>query len=383
MSWFNVTRLNGIDAHKPSATVHYDWLTAVLPVPTKRDRMGVRVKDWALYQFEKIGVKFDFWNQMKHGLYTYANAQVTARDSIIFAWTEDFQEGSIHDCMLQLSGAGVETLESVLANQNLTLAEFIRRFCNELGGHFSRVDACANFFNYPKEYSARYVGEQALAGNLITRSSSIRVVRRASSKGGKDTDDAYLGTTEGYTLYVGKSPKQLRIYNKLAERSDKINVRYKLDSWSRWEFQLNGDHAQQFIDEYLLRECDLPSTWIGFLAGSYRFIERVGEQKKRSRSPTATWFEKIINNSIEFRTRIERQMPTFERSEKWLSTQVSGTLATVFLTRYKKYLLNGVSEEDARKLAINKVMKDVDYRINNDDVNLTTVEAWLKERGVE
>ena len=378
-----MTRLNGIDAHEPSATVHYDWLTAVLPVPSRGERMGLRVKTWAMNQFKKLGVNFEVWNPMKHGLYTYANAQVTARDSIIFAWTEDDQEGSIADCMLQMSGAGVESLESVLANQGLTLAGFIKRFCDDLDGHFSRVDACANFFNYPKEYSARFVGEQALAGNLITRSSSIRVVRRASSRGGKDTDDAYLGTAEGYTLYVGKSPKQLRVYNKLAERSDKINVRYKLDSWSRWEFQLNGDHAQQFIDEYLNRDCDLPSTWTGFLAGSYRFIERVGEQKKRSRYPTATWFEKIIDNSVDFRTRIERQMPTFERSEKWLSTQVSNTLATVFLTRYKKYLLNGVSEADARKLAINKVMKDIDYRINNDDVNLSTVEAWLKERGIE
>lgn len=377
-----MTRLYGIDEHKPSTIVHFDWLTAVLPVPSEYDRMGLSVKAWAMSRFKSLGFDYETWIPMKHGLYTYANAMVTARDSIIFAWTEDNQEGSIDDCMMQLSGAGVESLESVLANQNLTVAEFIKRFCNEFHGHFSRVDACANFFNFPVQYSARYAGEQALAGNLITRSSSIRTVRRASSSGGKSSKDAYLGTAEGYTLYVGKSPKQLRIYNKLAERSDKINVLYKVDSWSRWEFQLNGEHAQGFIDEYLKRGCDLPKTWIGFLAGSYRFIERVGKQEKRSRYPTASWFEKITSGSIPFRTRVERQMPTFERSEKWLTKQVSSTLATVYLTRFKKYILNGLSEEDARNLAIDKVMKDIDYRIANDDVNLSTVESWLKERGL-
>lgn len=383
-----MTRLYSIDAHKPTSVVHFDWLTAVIDVPSAMGRNGLTIEEWVTSKFEQLGVKYDEWSE-GHGLYTYEFSKSTANASIIMAWPDvpDEIDNStvrdiVGDAMLQLSGAGVESLESVLDNNGLKIADFVKGVDACSGGHFSRVDACCNFFNYPKELSARYVGEEALAGHLVTRSSSIRLVRRASSTGGRDDDEAYQGVAEGYTTYVGKSPKQLRIYNKLAERSDKVNLRFNVDSWSRWEFQLNGEHAEQFIKAYLKDGCDLPTTWTAFLAGSYRWIEEVGHQEKRSRYPNATWFQKLIDGSYHLKTRAEHQRPTFERSEHWLKHQVSGTLATVYLTRYKKYLLNGVPPEDARKMAIKYLMRDIDDKVLNDDVNLTTVDAWLKERGL-
>lgn len=383
-----MTRLYTIDPHKPTATVHFDWLTAVIDVPSALNRNGLTIEDWVQEAFRKIGVDYDAWSR-GNGLYTYPYSKSTADDSIILAWpyvSDDIDcSGSIDyvgDAMLQISGTGLESLESVLDNNGLKIADFIKGVESYSGGHFSRVDACCNFFNYPKELSARYVGEEALAGHLVTRSSSIRLVRRASSTGGRDDDEAYQGVAEGYTTYVGRSPKQLRIYNKLAERSDKVNLRFNVDSWSRWEFQLNGEHAEQFIKAYLKDGCDLPKTWTAFLAGSYRWIEEIGHQEKRSRYPNATWYQKIIDGSYHLKTRSEHQLPTFERSEHWVQKQVAKVLATLYLTRYKKYSLNGVPPKDARKMAIKHLMRIIDDRVLNDDVNLTTVEAWLKERGL-
>lgn len=381
-----MTRLYNIDPHRPTATVHFDWLTAVIDVPGAINRNGLTIEQWVTQKFVDLGVRYDVWIG-GNGLYTYEHSKVTARDSIIMAWPEvpdeiDSRKSWVGDAMLQMSGAGVESLESVLDNNGLKIADFVKGIIACEGGHFSRVDACCNFFNYPKEFSARYVGEEALAGHLVTRSSSVRLVRRFSSDGGRNDDEAYQGLAEGFTTYIGKSPKQLRIYNKLAERSDKINLRFNVDSWSRWEFQLNGPHAQQFIDAYIDDGCNLPTTWKAFLAGSYRWIEETGHQEKRSRYPNATWFQKLIDGSYKLKTRAEHQLPTFERSEHWLKHQVSSTLATVYLTRYKKYILNGVDPKDARKMAIKQLMRDVDDKVLNDDVNLTTVDAWLKERGV-
>ena len=372
-----MTRLYTIDPEKPASVVHFDWLTLVFPLPDEIGRRGKTASEWVYAILEKLYISDLIFQPLEHGLYTYENAETAGNNSIIIAWSDKDKEST---WMLQMSGAGVETLESILANHNEVIKDFIKK-ANQLDASYSRVDPCCNFFNYPKELSARYVGEEAKKGNLITKTRSVRIIRRFSSTGARNDLEAYQGVSEAYTTYIGKNPKQLRIYNKLAERSDKVNLRYQVKSWVRWEFQLNGTHAQTFMNSYVGRNYDLVQTWIDYLASGYRFIERVGHQAKRSRYPNATWYDDIIKNAKKkIIVRNERQKPTFERSAKWIDKQVLPTLSTMYYARLQKYVENGVTYADAEKLAFQKIKKDIESVAVNQDIDWKRVSAWVQEQ---
>lgn len=379
-------RMYEVDPVKPSAVTHFDWLTLVFPVYLDGTLlMWQPFKDWLNQWLTELKINSLIFTPLDHGIYSYPNAMVSGDNSIIVGWPSEDQllagdgDGK-NTWMLQISGAGVETIESMGVNYDFTIANFIDTAVNKLQATFSRVDPCCNFFNYPKEYSARYVGEEAKKGNLVTRASTVRLVRRFSSKGAKDDADAYQGVSEGYTCYVGKNPKQLRVYNKLAERSDKVNLRYQVKSWSRWEFQLNGVNAQAFMDAYIHNDYDLVQTWTDWLATNYRWIERVGHQEKRSRYPNAKWFDNLVKSAKEkIKVRSGRQSPTFERQAKWIDNQVMPTLATIYYARFQKYQENGLTSDDAKKLAIKKLVDDLEAQAMDQKVNWSQVSTFVEE----
>jgi len=383
-------RLKGISATKPSALVHFDWMTLVFPVgQTGTERCGYTVYEFIHKILDDLELGDLIYKRMDNGLYYYDNAEVTGNNSIIVAWYNADGLGKLSDShcdfMVQCSGAGIETIESILQDNGLTMADFVKIACLHKAT-FSRVDPCCNFFNYPKQYSARYVGEQAEKGNLVTRASYVRTIRKFSAKGGKNDLNAYQGANEGFTTYIGKNPKQLRIYNKLAERSDKVNLRYTLKSWSRWEFQLNSVYAQAFMDAYIESNYDLVQAWVDWLFSNYRWITRknVPHQEKRSRYPNASWFQDIIDTAkTKIKVRTEKQMPTFEKETKWIKKQVMPTLSSIYFARVKKYVENGVSEKDAKKLALDKIEKDIENTAIDQKIDWTKVSTYLKENDTQ
>lgn len=385
-----MTRLYSISATEPSSIIHFDWMTLVFPIgQTDADRNGHTVYEQIHKILDDLYLGDLFYVSMQNGLYHYDHAEVTGNSSIIIAWYETDGLGKLPDAhcnfMLQCSGAGIETLETILEKNGLVMADFVKISCL-YGATFSRVDPCCNFFNYPKEYSARYTGEQAKKGNLVTRASSIRVIHSFSAEGGKDDLDAYQGASEGYTTYIGKNPKQLRIYNKLAERSEKVNLLYQVKSWSRWEFQLNGKQAQAFMNAYIKSNYDLVQTWIDWLYSNYRWINRRGvpHQVKRSRYPNASWFDDLIKNAKnKIRVRTEQQKPTFEKQEKWIDRQVMRTLATMYYARVKKYIENGVTEVDAENLALLKLKNDIKKQAIDQNIDWKQVSTYVKEADIK
>lgn len=385
-----MTRLYKISPTKPASIVHFDWLTVVFPVgQTDADRMGQDLKSYIWSVLADYGLDSLVYEPLRHGLYLYDNAEATGNNSIIVAWYNADDKGNLSNdhCTfcLQMSGAGVETLESVLANVNLTVADFIKSV-NDEGATFSRVDACNNFFNYGKEYSAKYIGEQCAKGNLLSRASYVKTISSYDSVGEPKGLESYTGASEGFTTYIGKNPKQIRIYNKLSERAEKVNLRYQVKSWARWEYQLNGIQAQGFIKNYLDRDCDLVQTWTDWLATNYRFITKHGRgihrQAKRSRYPDASWYKKIVKTArTKTVVRTEKQKPTFERETKWINKQVYPTLSSIYQARVEKYCKNGVTYEDARKLALEKVQNDIDAVTLNQRIDWKRVSTWLAEEG--
>lgn len=377
-----MTRFYSVDPIKPSANTHFDWLTVVLPMPADSQRGGYSVREYISLILKKLYLGSYKWKQLNNGIYTYDFAETTANNSIIMGYSED-DLASNHDFMLQISGSGVESIESVFKDSNYSISRFVRDVLN-YDGSFSRIDACVNYFNYPIEYSPRFVNDEARKGNLISTARRCKWVDNYSSKGAiKNKKEAYMGSHEGATLYIGHNPKQLRIYNKLAERSQKVNILYDCKSWFRWEFQLNGIQAQGFIDSYVDNGCDLVQTWIDYLASNFRFIEQVGTQKKRSRYPNATWFDEMIKNAkTKIKIRREKQLPTYQKANAWIDRQVMATLTGMYYARYQKYLQNGLTDTDAKKLAFKKIENDIFERVVNREFDESKVSSWLSERGL-
>lgn len=383
-----MTRLRTVDPHEPSAQVHLDWLTAVFPMHGWLEGSWSGVLDYIHSRLAMLGLGDLQWTAMVNGLYRYPHAMFTAGGTIICAYGKQGGHGQNDDLLqnddffvIQFSGQGLETYESVLDNKQLKLFEILK-LMREMGATFSRCDACCDFFNWGKEYSARNCYEEAKQGNLVTKARRCRYIHEFSTRGADMTDEAFTGVSEGGTFYIGKSPNQLRIYNKLAERSEKVNLRYKVDSWSRWEFQLNGKHADFFMTVYLKSET-LTNTWVDYLNSNVRFVEQVGYQAKRSRYPNATWFDKIVKYaSSDIKLRTEHQKPSLEQSYKWIETQVAPTLSKIFEVRKRKYLINGVTVEDARKLAVKRLMVDIQSWTPVDGFSLadeSQMSAWLAE----
>lgn len=386
-----MTRLKTVDPVKPSSACHFDWLTVVFPIPDLEERHFWTVDSWIDGLLADLYLGDMTWEDLKHGLYTYEKAKASGGQSIIIAWNEphfrDFKTGEMiyapgkNTLMIQISGEGVETLESIFENRGQVIADFVK-VCFEYDGHFTRVDACTNFFNWSHFYSARYVGEQIEKGCLISRSTTVRTIKTFHSSGAlPECEEAYQGSQEPFTTYIGVNPKQLRIYNKLAERSNKINRLYNIHSWSRWEFQLNGNQAQTFMTEYRDSGYELVQTWTNLLASSYRFIDMSGKkQAKKSRYPTAKWWQKLVSDATKkIKVRTEKQKPSFEKQKKWVDRQVLPTLASMYQARFKKYVQNGVSEEDAKRLATEKVEREIQETIDSDRFDKSKVEAYLEE----
>ncbi|MBT8810423.1 replication initiation factor domain-containing protein [Lactobacillus delbrueckii subsp. bulgaricus] len=386
-----MTRLTTVDPIKPSSTCHFDWLTVVFPIPeTSEERSFWTIDGWIDGLLDDLYLGDLTWESLKHGIYTYDQAKASGQ-SIIVSWNEphkrDPYTGELgyapgkSTVMIQMSGEGVETLESILNNRGQVIADFVRS-CFKLNGHFTRVDACTNFFNWAHFYSARYVGEQIEKGCLITRSTSVKIIKSFHSSGAlPECEEAYQGSREGFTTYIGVTPKQLRIYNKLAERSSKINRFYNVRSWSRWEFQLNGDQAQTFMTEYRDSGYDLVQTWTNWLASSYRFIDMSGKkQAKKSRYPTARWWKKLVSDANKkIKVRAEKQKPSFERQKKWIDRQVLPTAAAMYQARYKKYVQNGLTEIDAKRQALEKIERDLREAIDDGRIDKSKVETYLEE----
>lgn len=357
----------GIDTVKPSFDYHFDWMTFVVVVDDY-DQLSNFTNACGIDLFDK-------WIDLKNGIYSYPVAKATASGTIITGLLE--KPGYI-ELMVQMSGQGLATFVDALANDSRSLDQVIDVVYN-WDGHFSRIDAALDLYNYPKEYSPMFVGYEARKGHVVSRATRGRIVDEFPlSIGG--SDENYASEYEGFTFYIGRNPKQLRVYNKLAERYNKVAQMYQLKAWFRWEYQMNGDVAQLFMDSYVQRNHDLEQTWVDYLASNYRWIEEVGHQEKRSRYPNAVWYDKMISKSqLGIKLNKRHEKPTLKRSEKWLSTQVKPRLATMYESRRRKYVQNGISDYDAKHLAIVRLQIDLDELVAEGKIDETMIESWLLE----
>lgn len=348
-------------------TIRVDWVTFTIPCLTRQ----TDYLTWVANNLTYLGFGGYYQEQLKHGLYRYTTAIALGDGSIIVGYTASKNS----ELMVQMSGQGVA---SYRRQPNAPGLFDLIQMVLDLGGRVTRIDVAVDLYDAPLEFSPFHAHLEAEAGHLVTKTRNVKFVKSYPSTGVMQE----LGKGDvGTTLYVGKSPKQLRIYDKLAERIAKVGKVYSYDSWYRWEIQLNDPYAQQFVEELVDHDYDLSATWQGWMLGSYRWIEPVGHQRKRSRYPTASWYDQLTDQANPIKpVRPDQPVDSYTKAQQWIQKQVLPTLADMVATRQAKYIENGLTSEDAYKLACEKVLQDeVKDSLMYEDYHPGRVDSWTKE----
>lgn len=378
-----MTLLNNVPMDKPTTLIHFDWLTVVFTATDKQVQYYRTGFDYMeamkrLLMLDKIE-----FATMKHGIYTYEIGLMGAdQGSIIIGYNNRLYRGS--SVMFQLSGRGVDTFMQILDKNDIKFTDVFDKI-RKANGTFSRVDSAMDFFNYPKTFSPMYLAEQGANCRMVSHLKKLRYVVSFNADHGLNNHD-YDSPDVGTTFYIGKGNKEIRIYNKLAERRAKYGYNYNVKSWYRWEFQLRDTHAESFMIDYERFAYDQEQAWRHWVINNFRFIDDTGKhQEKRSRYPDQSWYFKYFyrKDNKHFKPALSRtnQYPTMERAIKFTTEQAMPSYATIFQGRIEVYMNNGLSYEDAVRASERQMGSDLLRSISQGRYHKEAVASFVSERG--
>lgn len=362
-----------IDRHESSQFVKYDWITAVIPLVD--DDVILGLERTVMDKLSYLGIRDIELEPLANGLprYHYENGWTMCDGSIVIG-ANYIHKSKDNEMMIQASGRGVEAIYNIIIKEGFDIDDYIDAVFAQKG-KFSRLDVAVDLFNYDYHFSPYHCDIEAQKGNLVTRSRTVRIMHSYPSTGTMFETDHASTENEGFTFYVGKSPKQLRVYNKKAERFAKLDKLFDVESWYRWEFQLNGAQAEAFIAD--VRNSNLSDAWQAWIGG-YRFIEPL--ESNRSRCPNQTWFDQLASGN-DYTHASMHHVISFSRSKKWIDTQVSGTAKALLFLRETQYIDGGLSPEDAHKMAVKQWMHDMLDGTEDDEVSRARLNNYIKEAG--
>ena len=197
--------------------------------------------------------------------------------------------------------------------------EQLYRLINELlsiGWSPSRVDLKLDDFK--KRIRPEVILDACRAGNV----KGFRKYRYiGESYIGQSLDDT------ASTLYLGTrgsrgAGKYIRVYRKDLESDGHVDS-------CRLELELSGDRSKDVVTALGAVDLDeWPSVIVGFISSAVDFLDR-SVSTRADRCPRLEWWHEIVDDalSIPFSPRVIR--PSFERSLKWLKSQVLPSLAMV------------------------------------------------------
>ena len=202
---------------------------------------------------------------------------------------------------------------------------------------------------------------------------------------------------KGYTvnLYAPSSNVQLRIYDKAAERRDKVGYLAETPQWIRYEMQFNRDNAELFVKQYYLlllknEEKSISKLLSANLNSLFRIVVP-GCDSNKSRWKTDPRWEKFIGDveTVEFDRKIVRRSP-IDSLKEYIELNYSKAFAKILLCKgydffklwIKDVAINGLKNLDDQTVnEINSVRYKSGYKklSRNDIVEIKVLEELKKE----
>lgn len=180
---------------------------------------------------------------------------------------------------------------------------------------------------------------------------------------GNSTSYSVQGTDKsGMTLYLGAktSSKQIRIYDKKAERQAKLQQEGEiLEAWTRTEIQFLREASNAIINEYLQSEIELIDLVKGYLKQNVHFYTSDNWKSEESPREFRPWV-RYLGKSAPISIHIERRETSLNQKIDWLDS--GGGLA--ILKAYQLLDDNDLLPEDLSdrmSQGLNDTIKDKGY----------------------
>lgn len=395
-----MSRRYSIPAHDLANELHFDYLTLTFSIDKVAEFFGYSLDNivetenvpngvWGDLQ-DYLGLEQLVFAERKHGIYTYECSEKTANDSIIVGYNREYYReqdsyfGDKNTIMIQVSGEGIKTLNAVFDSQNSNLFDFIETAI-KIGGKCTRCDLAMDWFNYKWQRSPLHVYRKIRKHEIKSTFRYWKWMASGSVIDAYDRDDPrrYNSSKEGTTLYFGHNPKQLRIYNKKAEREYVANQDFDVDSWYRWEFQLNDPYAEQAIELFLKYRQDdkadaLQRVYFGILRDNLTILSR-GNDSNKSRWKPTKWYSEMLKNYDKVHLRYEHEKPTLEKKRKFLDKKMANSIATVLMGDIQDLMKkdSSLSQEDAYKQATTAFLNSV---FDDGKIDQSAISAYLIEQ---
>ena len=138
------------------------------------------------------------------------------------------------------------------------------------------------------------------------------------------------GSTNGQTIYFGKTDVMVRFYDKYKERINKgFALKEDITFWQRTEVQLRHERANKAI-ETIVRKPDELGNFIKGILKRYIDFKIQGADKKKYRWKTVRWWERFLGNVEKVHLSETAPDKTILRTKNWIDTQVSPAVATLY-----------------------------------------------------
>ncbi|MCH4201200.1 MAG: replication initiation factor domain-containing protein [Clostridium tyrobutyricum] len=254
-----------------------------------------------------------------------------------------------NNILIDMSGQGCRQYEEYMSR---TEGWHWQRFISailDMKGRVSRIDLALDIFDNSTP-SVKTLQDYVKRGQLSTKSHSFMEINSGRTLDGKIT---------GSTLYVGRSPQILRVYDKKQERLDNADEIVDVKNWVRWELELTGKKAIQ-VAFHLSNGYPLNSLFKGILSAHYAFKTQskgIVDCHNKSRLPNMKWWDKFLGGIEAIPLKVQRDKLTLKQKKKWLEKSTAKSLSMIYQTfelaygkQYAQVYLNELVENGKEKI---------------------------------
>ena len=280
--------------------------------------------------------------------------------------TKDFQ------ACLQLSGQGCREMEVLLEHKGVTWQTFFQNLLYAYEDcRIKRLDIALDelYKGFGRE------DEQIHLPELIERLYAKEIILKSLKKwnvtgGGSFTNNEDMEANHGLSIYFGSRQSQLyfNFYEKRYELAQQENISLEesleiFGIWNRYEIRFSDQKAQGTIEEYV-NGVDLGEIARGVVNKEiqvYNGINQFGAYK-----PDEKW-QKLFGGVEPLTLSTKPQPYSFERTIRWLTHQVSNSLALVneadkiMQTEYMKMIQNSGEITDRGNAMLNLIKANKHY----------------------
>lgn len=232
-----------------------------------------------------------------------------------------------------ISGKGCRDLEEIGISYK-SLFKILLSFNTQ----YSRIDVSIDDFTNDY-FNLEKVKDCVLNGEVRSRFKNAIEFKKTSLLDSSD---------KGHTIWFGSRSSKLQIvfYDKLKEReSQNVIVDSDIKYWNRVELRFRDEHANFVVSNYLDPESDI--VFIEFIKGIlYNYIQFVYKSEtdsNKARWKIKTWWSDYLDNVSKIKLQNLYKESDIAVKKKWLSTSVSKTEFSVFISDLKDLSIDEVS----------------------------------------